>query len=248
VLYNNDFKITKQINSCNIVNPYNSINKADMDNFHKKIRKKNVSQTDSAKLLAAQKESSKFKKINKTNIPNLNNFINVNNNIINNNLNGIPFGNTVLSYSNKSPLKKPPVSTIMAPLVRKNLNISSKTKNPNLNFTSNSAILNGSTGKNKNGEIKRDAGTKAADKISFNLNLTSNNFNNTLATEDNLTNAKMEILNTRSTFNNSAIGRKSNANETVGTQNLVNNNSLYQGSVIHSKNKFNLIGKFIENF
>ena len=247
-------------NNSSIVNTYSSNNKTDNLDFHRKIRHKNISVPNAAKFITGgnKQDASKFKKINNTNLINLDKFINPNNNNIGT--------DTALShYKNKSPLKKPPVSTSMAPIARKSVFESSKTKSPNLNMTGHSIILNNSARKNyninnNNRKVLGNNGAKSANnKLSFNLNLTKNNLNNTLVTEDNnVTNPNVDVLHTRSSIvNNTSSVKKGNGNDVIANQNFINNNdknsinldnnanSFYQGSVTSSKNKFNLDGNFL---
>lgn len=267
-LYNNSNN-----NTSSNVNTYasNTNNKTDMVEFHKKIRQKNISVPNAAKFITGNSavnklEASKFKKINNNNITNLEKYINTggnnNNNNTNKNLGNI---NTALNYYNeKSPLKKPPVSTSMAPGTRKSVTASSKNKIANnLNNTGNSVILNNSARKTYGinpGKLRGTTGAKATDKINMNLNLTTDNFNNTLVTEDNhnnlsftnITNSNLDVLHTRSSISNNASAsvKKASGNSLINYQNIPNNNgilsnvnALNQGSVINSKNKLNVEGK-----
>lgn len=272
-LYNNNNSV--------IVNTYTSnSNKTDMLDFHRKIRQKNISVPNASKFITAgvistpannkqekQDASSKLKKINNANLTNLNKFLNTN---TNNNNNQVT--NSALSYyKNKSPLNKPPVSTSMAPVGRQSVTAGAKAKNPNLNMTGHSVILNNSARKDYNNKTAKGRGSvaakaaAAAEKLRFNLNLTTNNFNNTLVTEDNsVTNPNGDVLHTRSSVVNSSFtGKKAvgnpgvvnnhqnfvNSIASVNNNNNVNNinnnlKSLGQGSASSSKQKFNLEGKF----
>jgi len=175
--YNNTSNAKNNIEEIATTSAYCSVNKTEVLDFNKNARGKNVSSLNAQKYTIPSKP--KFKKINITNISNLNN----NNNFIGA-VNSLAVTNE--GFSNKSPLKRPPVSTSITPVIKKAMNASSKIKNNiNLNLTGNSITLNNSARKNTtSSNLKGMIGNKIQEKQ--NLNLTTQNINKTLATEDNI--------------------------------------------------------------